>query len=99
MRGSAVKALGALLELAAPYVPAIAALLEDKDGFVRSSAVEALGALGELAAPHVLAIAALLEDKDGQVRSSAVEALGALGELLLSLLCSNIRAVACAPLL
>ena len=79
VRISALNALGKMGPLAAPHVPAIAALLKDKNSGVRGSAVEALSALGELAAPYVPAIAALLKDKEWGVSSYAVKALGAIG--------------------
>ena len=76
MREAAAKALEAMGAAAAPHTPAVAALLQHSDVYVRGKAVQALGAMGAAAAPHEPAVAALLQDSNRDVRWAAAIALG-----------------------
>lgn len=72
-------ALGALVKVGAPAVPAMLPALRDPDEIVRGDVARALGQLGPAAKEAVPALAGALGDDDRSVRREAVAALGRIG--------------------
>ena len=71
----AAGALGHIGPAAKDAVPALTALLRDKDWGARFAAARALGGIGPPASNAVPALTQLLKDKDEDVRKAAAEAL------------------------
>ncbi|MFQ5794145.1 MAG: HEAT repeat domain-containing protein [Candidatus Bipolaricaulia bacterium] len=84
VRVTAIRALGAMGEVAKNQAPMLVDLLKDPDepGLVRFVAAEALRAMGEAAKDQAPMLVDLLNDlnEDVSMRAAAAKALGAMGE-------------------
>ncbi|MHC4579664.1 MAG: HEAT repeat domain-containing protein [Planctomycetota bacterium] len=68
-----------LVQRGAPAVPALTAIVKDKDSPLRRSAVEVLGQMGPVAAPAVPALADALWNPNAGLRLAAAETLRRIG--------------------
>jgi HEAT repeat protein len=79
-RGDAVDKIAGLGAAGKEAVPALAAVLADKDEGVRGRAARALGALGPVAGAAAPALGELLKDSSPRNRAYAAYALGKIGD-------------------
>ena len=76
---SAAQALGALRKAAAPSVPALVPLLQDRDESVRTAAAVAIAQVGPLDHAATANLSLGLGSRDNVVRAQTAEALGTIG--------------------
>jgi HEAT repeat protein len=79
VRAATARGLKALGRAAAPAVPRLVELLQDRDDAVRAAATDAVTAAGPLDQETATKLAEGLESADNVVRAQAAEALGTVG--------------------